>query len=77
MKKSYHEAINAANSDMSGWVSQAITDDRENWSGETSGIYLVRNIDEVRSALVEDYENGFDRDEDVSEFLDRHKIAWQ
>lgn len=78
----FEDAVKAADNAMNGWVSEVITDDRETWAGETSGVYLVEALSAVRTALIEDYENEDDdatsyEGEDTAGFLDRHGIDWE
>lgn len=86
----HEDAAKAADNDMTGWVSEAITDDPENWPGKNSAIYLVKDLGTVRAALIKDYTTdttAYDSDgeefdvaddhESVAQFLDRHWIDWE
>ena len=56
-----------------------ITDNREEFELSPVPMYLVKNIDDVWGAYIKDLESreGFEDEDDVGAFLDRHNIKWE
>jgi len=56
----------------------SFTEDKEDFEKDPDNMILIDSLYEVRDAFYQDLEQGFDgEEEDVYQFLDRHKIDWK
>jgi len=53
-----------------------ITEDKEEFNNNPKD-YLVENIYTVRDAYYSDLENNINKDEDITEFFNRHGIKYE
>lgn len=53
------------------------TEDKEEYQKNPDSMILIDSLYEVRDAFYQDLEQGFDKEGDVYQFLDRHKINWK
>lgn len=54
-----------------------ITGSREEFEASPVPMYLVEDVSAVKQAYIMDLEDGFEDEEDVGTFLDRHNIKWE
>jgi|GEM_PF-2288575 len=77
--RNYEDAVKKARSlwtEIKGFFTDSKEEFNEFYKEPNGDIYLVSDVNKVFKALVSDYEAGFENEEDIVGFLDRHKIKW-
>jgi len=77
--RNYEDAVKKARNlwtEIKGFFTDNMEEYNEFYKEPNGDIYLVPDVNEVFKSFIMDYETGFEGEEDIIGFLDRHKIKW-